>query len=61
MGEVVLGKSQGLEMEMVFSRDLSIGGGRWENYSRDGEEILRHPSLVCFCDLGTDLGDIMVL
>jgi hypothetical protein len=57
---VVSGKSQGLGVEMVFSGKPSTGGWRQENSSRDGEGILRHPSLVWFCDLGTGLGEITV-
>lgn len=60
LGEVVSGKSKGLGLEMVFSGKTSTNGWRQENCSKDGEIILRHPSLVWFCDLGTLLGEIMV-
>jgi len=59
-GEVVSRKSQGMGVEMVFSRNPSIGGWRQENSSRDGEGILRHPILVWFCDLRTGLGEITI-
>ena len=60
LGEVASGKSQGLRVEMVFSRKPSTCGWRQENYSRDGEGIMRYPSLIWFCDLGTRLGEIMI-
>lgn len=60
LGEVVSGKSKGLGLEMVFFGKPSTSGWRQENNSKDGERILRHPSLVWFCDLGTSLGEIML-
>jgi len=45
---------------MVFSRMPSIGGWRYENSSRDGKGIMRHPISVWFCDLRNGLGEIMV-
>jgi len=58
--EVVLGKSKRLGLEMFFSRKPSTCGCRQENSSRDCEGILRHPSLVWFCDLRIGLGEITV-
>jgi len=46
--EVVSRNSQGLRVEMVFSRKHLTGGWRQENSSRYGEEILRHPNLFWF-------------
>lgn len=48
-------------METVFSEKPSMGEWRQENSSRDGEGILKHPNLVCFCDLEADLGEITVV
>ena len=60
-GEVVSKKSQDFVVEMVFSRNPSQGRWRQENSSRNGEGILRHPSLVWFCDLLTGFGEIAVV
>ncbi len=61
LGEVVLGKSQGFGVDMVFSGKPSIGRWRQENSSGDDEGILRHPISVWFFDLKNDLGEIMVV
>lgn len=53
--------SQGLGVEMVFSRKPSIDGWRLESSSRYGEEILRHLSLFWFCDILTGFGEINVV
>jgi len=58
--EVVLGKSQVLGVEMVFSGKSLISGWRQENSSRYGEGTPRHLSLVWFCDLKTCLGEITI-
>ena len=47
-------------MGMVFFWKPSIGGWRQEKSSRDGEGILRHPSLIWFFDLGNGLGEITI-
>ena len=60
LGAMVLGKSQVLGVEMVFSVKPLISGWREENSSRYGEGTLRHPSLVWFCDLKTCLGEITI-
>lgn len=56
---VVSRKSQGLGVEMVFSRKLSTGGWRRENSSRDGEGIMRHPSSIWFFDIRTSFSEMM--
>ena len=53
--------SQGLEVDMVFSGNISTCGWRHENYSRYGEEILRHLSLFWLYDLLTGLDEIAVV
>ncbi len=60
LGEVVSGKSQGLGVEMVFSKELSTGGWRQENSSRYGERILRHTIFFWLCDLLTGFGKIVL-
>lgn len=60
LGDVVLEKSQGLGVEMIFFGKPSIGGWRQENSSRDSEGILRHPNLVWFYGLRISLGEIML-
>lgn len=46
---------------MVLSGKPSIGGWRYENYLRYGEEIMRHTSSVWFCDLEIGLGEITIV
>lgn len=58
---MVLRKSQGLGVEMVFSWKPLIGGWRWENSFGYGEEILRHQSLCWFGDFETSFGEIPVV
>jgi len=54
-------KSQGLGVEMVFSMNPLKSGWIQEKSSRDGEGILRHPSLVWFCYLRIGLGEITIV
>ena len=43
-----------------FLQETLNGWVETANFLRDGEGILRHPISVWYCDLKTDLGDIMI-
>jgi len=58
--EVVLGRSQGERVEIVFSKNILTGGGIQENSFGCVEEIPRHLSLYWFGNFWTKLGEIIM-